>query len=164
MYYGQEILSKLLLTGIFCIFSLSSPIIPFQLCYISIFLTSLLIILGVSISILRTKTSLSVLIKNNIFYGKTDYLLSMLLLCLWFFIICSWLYGVGLGLFHGVPAHFVFRNFFGLLIYSFFPIIIIVQPSIKSLIHTIILASIIQFLHLIFGSYQFIEKYNFTTT
>ena len=157
-----KLLQKILLTGIFFCFAFSSHTIPFYLPYFSIFLTSLLLILLICIYIIKSKKDIVILIKKKTFKGNLDSILSHILLFLWLFIFISWLYGLTKGIYHGVPAKFVFRNFFSLSFYLFFPFLIILKPSIKSLIKLIILASIVQMIYHLMGSISFLMNYSTT--
>jgi len=77
-------------------------------------------------------------------YSPFDRLLSTTLMWLWPLIILSWLIGVWIGIFNAIDASMVFRNFFGLIVYMIFPLMLIVSPSLKSLIIMIYLSAMVQ--------------------
>lgn len=92
---------------------------------------------------------------SNVF-SPIDKLLSTTLFWIWILIFISWLLGVLIGLINGVDPKNVFRNFFGLVLYLIFPIMLIVSPSIKSLIIMIFLSGIIQMCYGFQRSYDLI--------
>jgi hypothetical protein len=91
-------------------------------------------------------------------YSPIDKLISSVLLWLWFFIIGSWIIGVFIGLINSVNPQYVFRNFFGLLVYLFFPIMLIVLPSVNSIITTIYIAGICQICYSLFNCYDLVTN------
>lgn len=56
----------------------------------------------------------------------------------------SWVYGVCIGILRNVPIEHVFRNFFGLVVYLWFYILIAFRPSTKSLMNALLIGGIIQ--------------------
>jgi len=77
-------------------------------------------------------------------FSPVDRRLSSTLIWLWLWIVISWLIGVLIGLVNDVDPSLVFRNFFGLVVYIIFPVMLIVSPSLRSLIIMIFLAGIVQ--------------------
>jgi len=77
-------------------------------------------------------------------FSIVDRLLSNILIWLWLLIVISWLIGVLIGIINGIDPSFVFRNFFGLVVYAIFPFMLIISPSLRSLIIMIFLAGIVQ--------------------
>jgi len=89
-------------------------------------------------------------------FSPVDRRLSSILVWLWLLIIVSWLIGVSIGLVNGVDPSRVFRNFFGLVVYIVFPVMLIVSPSLRSLIIMIFLAGIVQMCYGLEKSYWLI--------
>ena len=77
-------------------------------------------------------------------FSLLDKYLSSTLIWLWILIISSWIIGVIVGLVNGVDSALVFRNFFGMVIYIIFPVMLIVSPSLRSLIIMIYLSGMVQ--------------------
>ena len=88
-------------------------------------------------------------------FSPFDRLLSSTLIWLWPLIIASWLIGIFIGLVNNVDPSFVFRNFLGLLVYMIFPVMLIVSPSLKSLISMIFIAGMVQMFYGFVQSYEF---------
>lgn len=91
-------------------------------------------------------------------FSPFDRLLSSSLFWLWYLIVFSWIYGISIGLINNIYPNFVFRNFFGLLTYMIFPVILITLPSIRSIIIMIYLAGIVQILVGIAKTYALITN------
>lgn len=90
-------------------------------------------------------------------FSPVDRHLSSTLIWLWLLIIASWLIGVLIGLINDVDPNLVFRNFFGLVVYMIFPVMLFVSPSLKSLIIMIFLSGIVQMYYGLGQSYWLIE-------
>lgn len=60
----------------------------------------------------------------------------------WILILLTWIFGVLRGLSFNVPVEFVFRNFFGMVVYCVLPILMIFSISVKMVIEIISYASI----------------------
>lgn len=89
-------------------------------------------------------------------FSSIDRLLSSTLIWLWYLILTSWVIGVSIGLVNGANPSFVFRNFFGLVVYMVFPVMLIVLPSARSLIIMIYTVGIIQMCYALVNSYEFV--------
>ncbi|MBU4349007.1 hypothetical protein KJ830_07720 [bacterium] len=112
--------------------------------YFVLFLSMSLIVGGYLIKFFQGRSigfRLNFLIKD---FSPVDKFLSSTLIWLWLLIIVSWLIGVLIGLVNGVDPSLVFRNFFGLVVYIIFPVMLIVSPSLRSLIIMLFLAGIVQ--------------------
>lgn len=112
--------------------------------YVVLFLSMSLIVGGYLVKFFQVRSigfRLNFSIKD---FSSVDKYLSSILIWLWLWIIVSWLIGVSIGLVNGVDPKFVFRNFFGLVVYIIFPVMLIVSPSLRSLIIMIFLAGIVQ--------------------
>lgn len=93
---------------------------------------------------------------SNSDFSPFDRFLSYTLIWLWLLIVASWFIGAWVGIVNNVIPSFVFRNFFGLLVYLIFPVILIVSPSVKSLINVIFLSGVVQMFYGFEKSYGFI--------
>lgn len=89
-------------------------------------------------------------------FSPADKLLSSTLIWIWFLIVVSWIIGVLIGVANGVDTCFVFRNFFGLVVYMIYPVMLIVLPSLRSLIIMSYLSGIIQMCYGFERSYELI--------
>lgn len=76
--------------------------------------------------------------------GTADCLISLILLWSWLPIVFSWFVGAMVGLINGVAPDFILRNFFGLLSFSLLPVLLLVGPSSRMLIETVIVAGLFQ--------------------
>lgn len=124
--------------------------------YVVLFLTISLIAGGYLIKFFQGRSigfRLNFSIKD---FSPVDRRLSSILIWLWLLIIVSWLIGVSIGLVNGVDPSKVFRNFFGLVVYIIFPVMLIVSPSLRSLIIMIFLAGIVQMCYGFESSYWLI--------
>ena len=77
-------------------------------------------------------------------FSLLDKYLSSTLIWLWVLILFSWFIEVLVGIVNGVDSTLVFRNFFGMVVYIIFPVMLIVSPSVRSLIIIIYLSGIVQ--------------------
>ena len=80
-------------------------------------------------------------------FSLLDKYLSSTLIWLWILIISSWIIGALVGIVNGVDSTLVFRNFFGMVVYIIFPIMLIVSPSLRSLIIVIYLSGMVQMVY-----------------
>lgn len=85
-------------------------------------------------------------------------LLVSLLMNMWIPIVLSWVWGVIIGLINNVNPTYIFRNFFGLLMYLLFPILWLIRPKIKEIIVVIFFAGIIQAAYGIYASIQIFRQ------
>ena len=86
-------------------------------------------------------------------FSPFDKFLTSCLLYLWPSIVFSWVIGVSIGLLHGVNPELAFRNFFGLVVYMLFPVLLIVMPSRRSLITMLYFSGITQMCYALYSSY-----------
>ena len=95
-----------------------------------------------------------------ILYGRDkricylDRSFSKILIFIWIGVIFSWLYGVLLGLINGVPINLAGRNFFGLTVYFFFPLLLFLRPTLRSLFVAVILAGGVQIVYGLIATYE----------
>lgn len=89
-------------------------------------------------------------------FSPLDRFLSSTLIWLWLLIIVSWLIGVLIGFINGIDPSLVFRNFFGLVVYMIFPVMLIISPSLRSLIIMIFLSGMVQMYYGLESSYELI--------
>jgi len=134
-----------------------------------------LMIMSVLIIINRTVNAAfgwSLVLKTNFRHrghSKIDKLFSKTLILVLAGVVMSWGYGALLGVINLVPFEYVFRNYFGLLLYLLVPIIIMVSPNSKELIYTVMLAGLVQAAYgftsvitgLLYDPYRFLIESNF---
>ncbi len=139
--------SKILVSGLF--FSLVSVYgeKTGDLPYLILFVTAIIILLILTIRILAGESIHFRLSFQRTNLDKIDVFSSSTLPYLWFFIVFSWGIGAFIGILNGVETTHVFRNFFGLLVYLLFPIVLIVSPSSKSLYLVVLFAGIVQMVY-----------------
>ena len=82
--------------------------------------------------------------QKNASVNKMRSKLSSLIIYLPLFVVLSWFYGACVGLFRNVPYEYAFRNFFGLLAYLWFYSLMIIRPSINSLMIALLIGGIVQ--------------------
>jgi hypothetical protein len=154
MTLRMKSLNKLLVTGIFfaiiAVYGKELGDLPYVILFItvSVVLAGYMIIKcfnqSVDLRVSRSRCGLCLL----------DTLLSKVLLIIWIGIIYSWVYGFLLGLVNGVPIKFASRNFFGLIMYIFFPILLLIRPTLKSLFVAVILGGGIQIFYGLVATYK----------
>ncbi|MDA8579252.1 hypothetical protein N9L08_10065, partial [Rhodobacteraceae bacterium] len=66
----------------------------------------------------------------------------------WIFIVFTWLISAFIGVINGNHLPYVFRNFFGLLLYLIVPIFFILKPSLRDVIVTICVAGFCQLIYM----------------
>lgn len=96
--------------------------------------------------------------RQGVNFKKWDSILTGILSKLWIFIVLSWLVGVLTGLLNGIYVGYVLRNFFGLLVYALFPVILLVSPTSRSLIMAVSGAGLVSILYGIDASFGLVTS------
>lgn len=153
---------KLILTGMFLVFSLTSfPLVSPLLGYIVFFPIFIILLFLFIFLFLKGNTFSFRKIPYSTQHFNLDTFLSLLLSMMWGALLFSWTYGVLIGVLRDVPITYVFRNFFGLTLYIIVPFLFLLRPTVNSLINVIIASSFIQMILCILSSIAFISKFGF---
>lgn len=147
MSYGRKIFTKILLIGFFLSLIAVYDTELGDLPYVILLFSMVVIFIGALLNIYIGRSIHFGLNFNDARFGPLDKICSKILVFIWLGIVISWGYGVVLGLLNQVPAEFVFRNFFGLLIYIICPVLFFLLPKRKDLIVTVILAGFVQVIY-----------------
>lgn len=155
MCYERNFFNKVLLVGLFlsliAVYDLTFGDTPYAILLLS------MTIISFGVLYLRRPIYFALTFRYPMF-SYADKISSKILVYIWISIVISWIYGVLLGLFNQVPAELVFRNFFGLLVYMIFPYLLLIRPSPKQLIITVILAGLVQAVYGIQASFEMIQN------
>lgn len=99
--------------------------------------------------------------KTNIYPSKENSYFELVTVSLlrnsWWLILTSWVYGIFISFLLGVPIEHAFRNFFGMTIYIFSPILMCTRISVLKILNLVALAGLVQLLVLLYFSIRSID-------
>ena len=151
MTLGRVFFGRILLTGIFLVivfvYERKFGDLPYIILAITVSIIGIGLIINISIGRrigFRLASKVSKL-------GFVDKVSSKILIFIWIGNVLSWGYGVLVGLINQVPENLVYRNYFGIIIYLIFPLLLLLLPALKKIFITVACGALIQMVYAIYS-------------